>query len=435
VFVIALLHAIVYTFVQMAPYLMIGLACAGILHVVFKKEFILKHLGRNSIGATVKAALFGVPLPLCSCGVIPTAVSLRKSRASEGATISFLISTPQTGIDSIIATYGMLGPVFAVFRPVAAFLMGILGGIATAVLPGRKPAAAPQEDTTAQDCTVCARTDPHAHSVGEKVRSMLSYAFGEFLDDIALHLVIGIVISGIISALVPASFFQQYVGNVFAEMGLMILGGIPLYICATASIPIAMALMAKGVSAGAAFVFLAVGPATNAATVVLIRKTMGNRTVAVYLGSLAVLSVGAGLLLNHVYGFFDAGIPLPAGHGHSAHAPYSPIAIAASLIFLLLLCLSLLRTYLPGLYHAMALTRGISKTAPPTQYDTVADIQGMTCNHCAHHVKESIRAAGAQDVYVDLANKKAYIRGALDAETVKDAVATAGYTVTKIAHH
>jgi uncharacterized membrane protein YraQ (UPF0718 family) len=340
--VIELLGDIAGTFVAMAPYLLLGLTFAGILHVVFSRALIMRHLGAGSLGSVVKAALLGVPLPLCSCGVIPTALSLRKSRASEGATLSFLISTPQTGIDSIIATYGLLGPVFAVFRPFAALVMGIVGGLSANLFEPRGSAGETSSDGRGPDCTICPLERPHSHTPWERLRAMATYAYGEFLDDIALQLVVGIAISGAIAFAVPPAFFERAIGNELLAMGLMILGGIPLYVCATASIPIAAALMLKGLSPGAAFVFLAVGPATNAATITLIVNAMGKRIAAIYLGVIAACSIGAGFALNAVYELTGAAPALQAAVMHDEPG-FWKLAIAG--VFAALLARSLIARF------------------------------------------------------------------------------------------
>ncbi|MCG7851792.1 MAG: permease, partial [Methanosarcinaceae archaeon] len=230
---IEICREIINTFIVMAPYLLLGLTFAGILHILFSKEFIIRHLGGNDLKSIVKAAVLGVPLPLCSCGVIPTALSLRKSNASTAATVSFLVSTPQTGIDSIIATYGMLGPVFAVFRPFAALVMGIGAGVATMIFCAKYDSAN-HAAVPSTECPMCFDPSPHKHMFHEKVRSMARYAYVDFLDDISIQLVVGIVLAGLITFFIPEDFFSRYIGNDFAEMALMIVGGIPLYVCATA---------------------------------------------------------------------------------------------------------------------------------------------------------------------------------------------------------
>jgi uncharacterized protein len=419
-----ILDAIYGTFVEMAPYLLLGLTFAGLLHIVFKRDFVARHLGGGGLVAVVKAAVLGVPLPLCSCGVVPTALSLRKSKASDGATVSFLISTPQTGIDSIVATYGMLGPVFAIFRPLAAFVMGIVGGAITTLIGGatvQAPGRRSQEQDPA--CVICLEDGEHAHSVQEKVVAMCRYAFGEFLDDISPQLVAGIAISGLIAYFVPPDFFGRYVDNEFAAMVLMIVGGIPLYVCATASIPIAAALMMKGLSPGAAFVFLAAGPATNAATVTLIASAMGKKTVAVYLSVISVLSVVAGLALNGVFSLLGHSVaPVLPMHSHHIVGP-GPFSQSLAGLFALLLVLSLARRIRPR-FRAFAFpARRAVKEAATEIY-----IDGMTCSKCAAHVREAVLdVPGVKSCQVGLAEKRALVAGDFVTDEVRKAIRDAGY--------
>lgn len=426
-----LVQGVVDTFLQMAPYLLLGLTFAGILHILFKKEFILRHLGKNNFMSSIKAAILGVPLPLCSCGVIPTALSLRKNKASEGATVSFLISTPQTGVDSIIATYGMLGPLFAIFRPVAAFVMGVLGGFITTLLGNDRHNSEPSPSTTV-DCPMCMVSTPHSHSFRDKIFGMIRYAYVDFLDDISVQLLIGILISAVISVVIPPDFFERYVGNQWIEMLLMLVGGIPLYVCATASIPIAMALMMKGLSPGAAFVFLAAGPATNAASIVLIANVMGKRIVAIYLGVIAVFSMIAGLVLNLFYTTTHTAPLAYMQHHHGGAGSQDFWTVLFSLIFLIMLLCSLMRKYAPGTWHM--LMRRLRHPVPSgqaagAQMQTI-QIEGMTCNHCARHVSEAIQAvSGVNSVNVDLTGKCARVSGAYDPRLVKSAIQDAGYRV------
>jgi uncharacterized protein len=430
--VVGILKAIYVTYVEMAPYLLLGLTFAGLLHILFKREFVARHLGGGGLTAVVKAAVLGVPLPLCSCGVVPTALSLRRSKASDGATVSFLISTPQTGIDSIVATYGMLGPVFAVFRPLAAFLMGIVGGVITTLLGGGNERQPSVRDSQASEsaCVICFKDGEHVHTLREKVMALCKYAFGDFLDDIAPQLVVGIAISGLISFFLPPDFFGRYVDNEFAAMGLMIVGGIPLYVCATASIPIAATLMLKGLSPGAAFVFLAVGPATNAATVTLIASVMGRKTVAIYLSVISVMSIAAGLALNGVFALLGptAEPALKMQHHHAMGA--GPFTLAFSGLFAILLVLSLTRRFLPRL-RAFAFPD--RQTAVSAAIEVRID--GMTCNKCAAHAREAILdVPGVTNCQVSLAEKRALVSGDFALEDVRQAIQNAGYRPSSNSH-
>jgi uncharacterized membrane protein YraQ (UPF0718 family) len=283
------------TLCEMAPYLLFGFLVAGFLSVLVTPETVERHLGGKGFWPVFKASLLGVPLPLCSCGVIPVAASLRKHGSSKGATAAFLISTPQTGVDSIAVTYGMLGPVFAVFRPVAAFISGIIGGWIIEAVDGKHATDDAREPCTDECC-----------SPGRKrniILRMLYHGFIVLPRDIARPLVIGLLIAGIIGVIVPAGFFTDKLGSNFAQMLVMMAFGIPLYVCATASVPIAAAMILKGISPGAALVFLMTGPATNAATIATIWKTMGRRAAAIYLAAVAGTALVSGILLDSLFAF------------------------------------------------------------------------------------------------------------------------------------
>lgn len=415
------------TYTEMAPYLLLGLTFAGLLHVVFKKEFITRHLGKDSLGSVVKAALLGVPLPLCSCGVVPTALSLRKSSASKGATMSFLISTPQTGVDSIIATYGMLGPVFALFRPLAAFLIGVVGGAVAHATGTRRG----ETQGPAKVVAGCADDDAAQGPWFQRLVFAMRYGYVTFLDDISVQLLIGIAISGLITFFVPGDFFERFVGNDLAAMALMILGGVPLYVCATASIPIAAALMAKGVSPGVAFVFLAVGPATNAASLTIIAQSLGKKFAATYLAVMIVGAVLAGYALNFAVALFGTGVSSTHVHMHGTDGPGLLNSVWIGL-FSVLLVLSFFRKAFPKAWYRIALFVRNSRFSDSTETafaGVVIGVQGMTCNHCAAHVSEAIGSvAGVTGVQVDLNAKRARVQGTFSLSAVADAVRAAGYT-------
>ncbi len=271
----------------MAPYLLFGFLMAGVLSVLVSKEFVRRHLGGRGWLGSLKAALVGVPMPICSCGVIPLAASLRKHGASRGATASFLASTPQTGIDSLMITYALLGWVFAVFRAAVAFLSGILCGTAVAAVSPRESEATP---VCEDEC--CQPTEQST------IRRMLSYGFITLPRDIAKAVVIGIILSGIISGLVPDDFFSDSIGDSPVSMLLMLIIGIPLYVCSSASVPIALAFIKAGISPGAALVFLITGPATNAATLTTLWQIIGRRQLIVFLVTLALCALAAGFAMN-----------------------------------------------------------------------------------------------------------------------------------------
>jgi len=412
-----LFYEIWQTYLSIAPYLFIGLTFAGLLHLFFKKDFIAKHLGQNDFLAVVKAAVLGVPLPLCSCGVIPTALYLKREKASNGATLSFLISTPQTGVDSMIATYGMMGPVFAIFRPIAAFITGIVGGVIANVFHlESKPIESKFESCESGCCSVNVTKPKH------KFQKFFDYAYHEFLDDIALQLVVGIILAGMISYFVPADFFAKYGGDSFVGMLLMIVVGIPLYVCATGSIPIAVSLILKGISPGAAFVFLVVGPATNAATITLIGNAMGKKIVIVYLSVIAIFAVLGGYALNFVMKIFTPNFAKNLQQTH-AHSENSIILIVITIIFSVLLMMSIYRRMSAKFKYKFKEVKVV-----PTEQ--IVKIEGMTCNHCVMNATKAIETVdGVTKVKVMLDAKKAIIEGDFDLDQVKKAIENSGYSV------
>jgi len=281
------------TLAEMSPYLLFGFFVAGFLSVLVSQELVEKHLGGRGIWPLLKASLFGVPLPLCSCGVIPVSMSLRKHGASKGAVISFLLSTPQTGVDSIFVTLSLLGPVFAVFRPVVAFITGIIGGLLINI--SEKSTELKNQLTTKCPDQCCDDSKKN-----NKIKRGLKYGFVTLPHDIARAMLAGLLIAAFISALVPDGFFAEKLGTGIFAMVVMMFLGIPVYVCATASIPVAAALIIKGLTPGAAIVFLMTGPATNAAAFVTIWKTLGTKTAVIYILTVAGCSLASGILLDFI---------------------------------------------------------------------------------------------------------------------------------------
>jgi len=410
---IGLFGSIANTYLEIAPYLLVGLFFAGLLHIFFKKDMIARHLGKNNFASVLKAALLGVPMPLCSCGVIPTALHLRKSGTSRGATMSFLISTPQTGIDSIIPTYAMMGPVFAIFRPVAAMVMGLVGGMTINAMGKDANDGIPDHPADCPGCDIC---KPVRTSAWKRLKTGARYAFVEFLDDISLQLLVGVVLAGIIGWAIPDDFFLEYGGQGFVGMLMMIAVGIPLYVCATASIPIAVSLMLKGISPGAAFVFLVVGPATNVATITVIARAMGRRVIAVYLTVITLGALAGGFLLNYL--FTLTGPPQLMHSMHQHAIPWYETALMA--IFSLLLVASLWRRLRGGHVH--------SHEHEEDDMHKTYTIEGMTCNHCVAHVTSALQSVpGVQKVNVTLAGGSAVLEGEFQETDVRKAVHDAGY--------
>ena len=279
------------TTLEMSPYLLFGFFVAGLLSAFVSRRFVETHLGGRGILSVIKASLFGVPLPLCSCSVIPVSMSLRKHGATKGSTISFLLSTPQTGMDSIFVTFSLLGAVFAIFRPIIAFLTGIIGGILvdTFAHGDAEPLPSLQENEN-----ISALHEKFSHRLSRG----LKYGFVTLPSDIGRAVIIGLFVAALISAFVPDNFFADKLGRGIFPMFVMMVTGIPVYVCATASVPVAAAMILKGLTPGAAFVFLMTGPATNAATIVTIWKVLGKTVALIYLATVAGLAILSGLFLD-----------------------------------------------------------------------------------------------------------------------------------------
>ncbi|MCK4875905.1 MAG: SO_0444 family Cu/Zn efflux transporter, partial [Sulfurimonas sp.] len=268
----------------MAPYILFGLLFAGILHELVPDSIVTKHLGKESIGSVIKSTIFGIPLPVCSCGVIPLATSIKKSGASKGATLSFLISTPITGVDSILATFGMFGWVFTIYRVITSMFIAMFAGILTNLLDKETEKKdtfsmkAPQDEVVAHCCS-----SKSSCSTDEKKKSFsfskaMKYAFVTLLGDIAKPLFWGLVLGALITIAIPQNLSDILVKYDWLSYLIAIAIAVPMYVCATASLPIAAALMLSGVSAGAAFVFLSAGPATNTVTIGVVKKMLGTKS-------------------------------------------------------------------------------------------------------------------------------------------------------------
>lgn len=291
---------------EMAPYIVLGLIAAVLIYAVFPKDGIQRWLGRRGIGSIVKGALAGIPLPLCSCGVVPVAMSLKRSGASDGATVSFLVSEPETGPDSIAVTYALINPLMTVVRPIAALLVAIATGLAVERLAPR--GQSDDNRINGSDKAYSGRSD--------RLKGSFFYVLHDFLPDIANWLVAGIVISGILAVLIPSNWFENL--GTTAEMAMGIVVGVPLYICASASTPIAAVFLAKGMSPGAALVFLLVGPATNAASILVIMRQLGVRVTVVYLVVMIAGAVAMGMIVNGALGSLDW-TPKIASPEHGEH--------------------------------------------------------------------------------------------------------------------
>ncbi|BBO93309.1 SO_0444 family Cu/Zn efflux transporter [Desulfosarcina ovata] len=321
-------------------FILFGLLVSGLLRVFLNPGAVATHLGEGRFRSVFKASLMGIPIPLCSCGVLPAAAALKKQGANNGAVTSFLISTPESGVDSISITYALMDPIMTVMRPVAAFFTAFTAGIAENLLgrPDMFRPVVPDLSCPVDGCCdgVDCAPDVHRrhHGFGEKVTAGLRFAFTDVWGDLALWFLFGLLLSGAITELIPESVFSRYMGGGFSAMLIMLGVGIPIYICATASTPIAAALILQGVSPGAALVFLMVGPATNVTSLTVLTRVLGRRATAIYLTAIAVCAVGFGLLVDRIYHVL--GISARAIVGQAGESiPYA-IELAGAMIILVL---------------------------------------------------------------------------------------------------
>ena len=325
---------------QASIYILFGLLVGGMLKMFLSPAYVAAHLGSGRFSSVFKAALLGIPIPLCSCGVLPAATSLKKQGANNGATTAFLISTPESGVDSISITWALLDPIMTIARPISAFLSAFAAGCAENFFnpPDKMQQAAPDLSCPVDNCCDGEDCSPeehkHHHSLTEKLLIGTKYAATDLWADLAGWFFVGILLAGIISVLVPDAVITKYLGGGLSSMLLMLTFGIPLYICATASTPIAAAFIMKGVSPGTALVFLLVGPATNITSLSVLFGLLGKRATALYLLSIAIVSVLCGLAVDAIY--LSLGISAVAAVGQAADVLPGWLMLLSTLILLAL---------------------------------------------------------------------------------------------------
>lgn len=325
---------------QASFYIIFGLLVGGLLKVFLSPAYVASHLGRGRYRSVFKAALLGIPIPLCSCGVLPAAAALKKQGANNGAVTAFLISTPESGVDSISITWALLDPLMTVARPVAAFLSAFCAGMAENFFNPPAEGRLIKADLSCQVDGCCSGVDcqldvhQHHHTFWEKCQAGLLYATGELWADLAGWFFAGILLAGVITVMVPDVVISRYLGGGISSMLLMLLFGIPLYICATASTPIAAALVLKGVSPGTVLVFLLVGPATNITSLSVLVGLLGKRASIIYLAAIAMVSVLCGLALDAIY--LSLGVSAVATVGQAGGIFSGAVMLAATLLLLVL---------------------------------------------------------------------------------------------------
>lgn len=399
-----ILQAFINMLCRMAPYLLLGFLIAGILHEFVPSGFFSKHLSKENFKSVLFATLLGIPLPLCSCGVIPTAISLRKDGASRGATVAFMVATPQTGIDSIIATYSMMGLPFAIVRPVIALVTALVGGMVTTWFS--------KDEVIIQRTISCISKE----KFGRKIIDLLKYSFVELIQNIGKWLFIGLIVGALITVLVPDSFFTSLHLSSIVTMLLILLIAIPMYTCSMGSIPIAAALILKGLSPGTALVLLVAGPAANIASMLVVERVLGKKQLLFYLGSIIVGSILGGLFIDFLPRKWFMN-PIMQNMPNGAHGinEASWFEIISGIILMILLII----------YIIMKLFK---KKAVNDENHVIYVIGGMTCNHCKNSVEKTIKALkNVENVVVNLDTKEAIVTGHPDDKAVTKAVEELGF--------
>ncbi len=392
---------------EMAPYLLFGFLFAGLLKVYFPQKILLKYMGKSNAASAFNASLLGVPMPLCSCGVLPTGISLYRNGASRGSTNSFLISTPQTGIDSILVTYSLLGPAFAVVRPIVALITGFIGGLLTNLGFRNEK----HQDRIIEDSEKNPRT----------FKYMMRYAFVDFLQDINKWLVIGLLIASLIAVIMPDDFFLVYINNEFLSKVIILLATIFVYTCATASVPIAAVLMLKGLSPGAALVFLMAGPAANSASFTVLFKTLGRKSTLIYTGTIVLGAMFFGTLVDMLPREWFTVLGPHAGHEH-AHAFIPEWVHTSSAVILVLLMIN-------GFYIGFRKKHQLQTDNKRDMEFKKLQLGGMDCNHCVRSVENNIGAlANVTEAKADLATQTLLVKGEnIDLKSIQKTIESLGY--------
>ncbi|MBR4624729.1 MAG: SO_0444 family Cu/Zn efflux transporter [Alphaproteobacteria bacterium] len=442
------LDALVKMFAEMAPYLILGFFFAGLLKAFVPQSVYSKHLAPRTMGSVIKAAAIGVPLPLCSCGVIPTAVGLRKSGASHGACASFLIATPQTGVDSIAATYSLMGLPFAIIRPIVALFTALFGGWLVNKYDGHGTECDKDKEHREEHCHEHGQHEEHCHcheenddndnccgchhekidesSFWSKFCGSMRYAFVDMLQDVGKWLVIGLLIAALITVAVPNEWLAALRDYKLLNMLIVLLIAIPMYTCATGSIPIAVSLMAKGLTPGAALVLLMAGPAVNSASMLVIGKVFGKQTLWLYLLSIVIGAVGFGLTIDYLMPQEWFAVSSAIVDGHCAHG------LSLMDWFWIVLLTALLVNAFVKMYINSHNIKTDNKMEQKTENQVIYKVSGMSCNHCKMSVEKAIASiAGVESVEVDLPSGMAYVKGAHDDNRLIDAIKDLGFECEK----
>lgn len=409
---------------EMSPYLLLGFLIAGILHVFVPKKFYTKFLSSNNKFSVLWAAILGVPLPLCSCGVIPTAIGLKNENASKGAVASFLIATPQTGIDSILATFSVMGLGFAIIRPVAALITGICGGL----LINKYVTASSSASSTTASCYIS--TEKHSEksdNILRKLYKVFRYAYFEMIQNIGLRLIVGLLLAALINIAIPNEFFLHFGSQPLLQMLIILLIAVPMYICSTGSIPVAAALMLKGLSPAAALVMLMAGPAVNLASILVVKKSLGGKFTWIYLLTIIIGSIFFGFLIDII------GITPQISVGYAScctdmeqptHQPYIWRTLC-SILLVIFIIYALTMKFLDKFK-----TNKTSSTEANAPKVTTYNVDGMHCNHCKRAVEDAVlKVNGVIEAQANVSAHTLTVTGNAKAKDVQQAVESAGFDI------
>jgi len=411
-------HTFVTMVNEMSPYLLLGFFIAGLLHAFVPSRIYARYLAGTGARSVLWAAALGVPLPLCSCGVLPTAVSLRRSGASRAASTSFLIATPQTGVDSIAATWSMMGLPFAILRPVAALVTAVCGGMAVGTLERRGLL-----DDGSKAVIPSTSPDALKPTLWGRLLEALRYGFFEMMQSIGKWLVIGLIVATLIVVWLPDDFFATYARYPLLNMLVIVAVAVPMYVCATGSIPIAAALILKGLSPGCALVLLMAGPAASAASILVVNSAFGRKATAVYLASIVLGAIGFGCLVDY-WPWLQATVLNALPHHVMNHTMsvtwWNTVCSIALLTMIVVAWVAKYRT-------SYLLNK--NKTEQMKSYK----ITGMMCQHCRASVEKGLAALnGVDNVTVDLATGMARIEGDVTDQQVDEAVTALGYQCQRV---
>ena len=399
---------------QLAPWLLLGMLLSGVLHVFLPAGYVRRKF--HGFAGVAKAVLLGVPLPLCSCGVVPAGIGLKNQGASNGAAVGFLISTPQTGVDSVLVAASFFGWPFAIFKMLAAVVTGLIGGWCTELI---------QADSEGQSNH---EAHAHSHAVDESLpawRRVWEHAI-EIVRSIWGWLMIGVVVSALIELLVPNSVLVS-IGDwgLIPSMFVVLLFSTPLYVCATASVPIAAVLVSKGLPAGAALVFLMAGPATNVTTIGAIYGRFGWKTLTVYLVTIIFGSIALAWMFEWL---LTSTVSTGAGHVHD-HRNWWSIASAAILLAMIAsFAWKDTKRWLRG--RQFKANQESGELASGSQQQLKLGVQGMTCGGCVDKLETALKKTpGVDSVYVDLKNEVATIGGQPNLSEIKQLIDRLGFRV------